>query len=236
MKKIKMTRFVKMSTAAAVVCIMGGVAVVAQNAGGSMNKPLARFTMGDLFPNSSAGLRETASSWKVASDNARALASSELKNVRESKPPVKAELESARKDAKAAEKSKDFEAAGAAQGRVKSGEMVLDVLNRLEGLASTHNDLAEAWAKAGEKMRAFAEADDAFDRYRSSGIAKPDSNQKDTRLDKAGLDAFKNRAQALRELGEAFDQIGAKTRNFGDGQLKLADDLQKSGHTQTPGK
>ena len=233
---MKMTRFVKMSGAAAVVCAIGGVAVMAQNAGESMNKPLAKFTMGDLFPKASAGLRETATSWKGASDNARALASSELKNVRESKPPVKAELESARNEAKAAEKSKDFAAAGAAQGRVKSGEIVMGVLDRLESLASTHNDLAEAWAKAGEKMRAFAEADEAFDRYRSSGIAKPDGNQKDTRLDKAGLDAFKKRADALRELGAAFDQLGAKTRSFGDGQLKLADDLQKGGHTQTPGK
>ena len=94
------------------------------------------------------------------------MAASQLKNVREAMPPVKAQLEQARKAAKDADKSKDYVAAGTAQGQVKSGEAVMDVLNRLENVASTQGDLADAWAKAGDKMRAFAEADEACDRFR----------------------------------------------------------------------
>lgn len=224
------------AAALAAVLMIGGVAVVAQNAGGRMDKPLARFTIGDLFPKMAAGLRETATSWKTSSDSARSLAASQLRSVREAMPPVKAQLEQAKKDAKAAEKSKDFVAAGTAQGQVKSEETVMDVLNRLERVASTQGDLSDAWAKAGDKMRAFAEADEACDRYRANGIAKPEQGQPDTRLNKAGYDAFRNRAQALRELGEALYQMSVKTRSLGDGQLKFADDLQKGGHIQTPVK
>lgn len=220
------------AAAAAVVLVVGGVAAVAQDAGGRMDKPLDRFTIGDLFPRMAAGLRETAAAWKVSSDSARLLAASQLKNVRDAKPPVKASLEQAKNAAKAAEKDKDFVAAGTAQGQVKSEEIVMDVLNRLDDVASTQGDVADAWAKAGDKMRAFAEADEACDRYRSNGIAKPAKGQSDTRLDKAGYDAFRNRARALRELGEALYQMSVKTRNLGDGQLKFADDLQKGGHLQ----
>ena len=79
------------------------VAVVAAQ-GGSMNKPLARFTIGDLFPKAAPGLRETSASWKAASDAAEALASSQLKNIRESMPAVQSALDEARKAAKAAER------------------------------------------------------------------------------------------------------------------------------------
>jgi hypothetical protein len=224
------------AVAAAVVLVTGGAALTAQDAGGSLNKPLARFTIGDLFPQMTGGMRDIAASWKGAGDNSRTLAAAQLKNIREAQPQVKAQLDSAKKDAKAAEKNKDFVAAGTAQGQVKSGEAVLDVLNRLENVTSTQGELADAWGKTGDMLRKFADADEAFDRYRSSGIARPDTGKPDTRLNKDGFDAFRNRAQALRDLGEAFYQLSVKTRNLADGQLKLADDLQKGGSIQTPVK
>jgi len=222
-----MRTVIKMGVAAVVASLVVA-AVVAQ--GGSMNKPLARFTIGDLFPKMVPGLRETSGSWKTASEGAGALASAQLKNIREAMPPVKAALDEAKKESKAAEKNKDFEAAGTAQGKAKSQETVLDVLQRLEKVASTQADLAEAWVKAGEAMKKFADADDAFDKHRGSGIARPEGGERDTRLDQAGYDAFKSRAQALRELGEAYYRMSVKVRDLGDGQLKFASDLEKGGH------
>jgi hypothetical protein len=226
-----MRRFITIAVAA-IAGLAVGAAVTAQDAGGSLNKPLARFTIGDLFPRTAAGLRETAEAWKKASDSGRAAASAQLKSVREAQPQVKARLEAAKRDAKAADKSKDFVAAGTAQGQMKSEEAVLDVLNRLASVTSTQGDLADAWTRAGEMLKKFAEADEGFDRYRSSGLDKPATGTPDTRLSKDGFDAFRNRAQALRDVGEAFYQLSVKTRNLADGQLKLAEDLQKGGHTQ----
>ena len=213
------------------VVLAGAVIVVAQG-GGSMNKPLEAFTIGDLFPKTDRGLKDTGAAWKGASDPVRAAAEAREKEIRAAMAPVKAAVDAAKSDAKSAEKAKDFEAAGAAQGRVRSGEAVLDLLKRLQTVASAQRDFGSAWATAGGRLQGLVDADDGFDRYRPAGIAKPGAGARDARLDKSGYDAFKNRAQALKDLGDAFSQLGSKIKTLGDSQLKFADELQKSGYIQ----
>jgi hypothetical protein len=206
-----------------------GIGLHAQGIVGSLDKPLVQFTIGDLFPKMADGLRDTASAWKKSGDDTRAASAAQLKRVGDAKPAVKAQVDQAKSEAKAAEKNKDLATAGAAQGRARAGQTVLDMLDRLQSVASTQNELADNWAKTADAMRRFVEADEAFDRYRSNGIAKPETGSADARLDQAGFEALKSRSKALRELGEAFYQLSVKTRNLGDGQMKFADDLQKSG-------
>src|SRR5262245_45238400 len=98
----------------------------------SFNKPLERFTMGDLFPKLSDGLSEISTSWKATGDKGRSLASVRSRDLKAAIEPVKSQIDAAKDAAKTADKNKDFAAAGAAQGKVKTGEIVLDLLNRLE--------------------------------------------------------------------------------------------------------
>lgn len=217
------------ATAALAAGLVVGNGASAQSVAGSLDKPLAQFTIGDLFPKMAEGFRDTATAWKASGDSTRATSAAQLKRVRDAMPAVKAQVDQFKSEAKAAEKNKDLAAAGAAQGKARAGQTVLETLNRLETVTSTQNDLAENWARTAEAMRKFVDADQAFDRYRSSGIARPETGNPDTRLDQAGYEALKNRAKAIRELGEAFYQLSVKTRNLGDDQQKFADDLQKSG-------
>ena len=197
----------------------------------SMNKPLTRFTIGDLFPKvASAGLRETSASWKSVGDNARSLASSRSNDIRSALGPVKDQVDKAKADAKTAEKSRDFAAAGAAEGVAKTGQIVVDLLDRLKNVADRQEDAATAWLQAADMMRKFADADDAFDRYRTAGIARPASGQPDTRLNEAGYEAFKSHSEALKDLGAALSQLGNKLSALGSDRLKFAGDLEKGGH------
>src|SRR5262245_23501671 len=98
--------------AAVLVLAIGAVVAIAQEgapAGGeALDKPLAKFTIGDLFPKVSAGLRETAASWKEAASTARQVTTTRVQNIDAAIPKVKAALAQAKTDGKTAEKSKDF--------------------------------------------------------------------------------------------------------------------------------
>jgi hypothetical protein len=199
----------------------------------SFNKPLERFTIGDLFPKLSGGLMETANAWKSSGDNARSLASARSRDLKAAMEPVKVQVEQAKDEAKTADKNKDFAAAGAAQGKVKTGEIVLELLDRLQNVASRQEDTAEAWSRAADAMRKFAEVDNDFDKYRGAGIAKPAAGQKDSRLDSAGYNAFKGHADALKSLGTSLSQLGDKLNGLGADRLKFAGELEKGGHIQS---
>lgn len=199
----------------------------------SFNKPLERFTIGDLFPKLSGGLMDTSKAWKAAGDTARSLASARSRDLKAAIEPVKTQVDQAKDAAKQAEKTKDFAAAGAAQGKVKTGEVVLDLLDKLQNVASRQEDAAVAWTQAADMMRKFVEVDNDFDRYRTAGIAKPATGEKDTRLDSAGYQAFKGHAGALKDLGTALSQLGDKLNALGSDRLKFAGELEKGGHIQS---
>jgi hypothetical protein len=220
---------------AGLVLAIGAVVAIAQEGGGeAMDKPLAKFTIGDLFPKVSAGLRETAASWKEAAGAAKEMTSTRMQNIDAAIPKVKAALAQAKTDAKTADKAKDFTAAGTAEGKMRTQEVVMDVLDRLKAVSSAQNGVASAWEKAADAMQKFADADDAFDQYRANGIERPEAGAQDTRLDQAGFQAFKQHAQALADLGKAFEALGSQTGTLAAGRLKFATDLEKGGHIQPP--
>jgi len=200
-----------------------------QQASAALDKPLAGFTLGDLFPSVSGSLGDTAAMWQRESDNVERLASTRLSSIRSAVPSAKAQEQQAKDEVKIAEKSRDQVALGTAQGRVKSAESVKDVLERLESVAGTHSDMARAWSRTAELMRKVVEADQAFDRYRGNGIARPEAGQPDRRLTPEGHQAFQNYSEAVKELGGAFEQLGGKLTELGSGRLKLASDLDKIG-------
>jgi hypothetical protein len=204
---------------AALLLVIGVAVTIAQEAAEPMDKPLGKFTIGDLFPKLSAGLRETAAAWKESSANAADMTAQRLQNIQAAIPKVKTAMDQAKAAGKAADKSKDFTAAGTAQGEIKTQEMVMKVLDRLQAVSAAQNDVSKSWSKAADAMQKFADADDAFDQYRSAGIAKPDAGAQDTRLDAAGYQAFKAQSQALKDLGDAFQEFGSKLGGLGAGRL-----------------
>ena len=78
-------------------------------------------------------------------------------------------------------------------------------------------------------LRKVVEADDAFDRYRGNGIARPEAGQPDRRLSPEGYEAFQKYSEAVKDLGDAFEQLGEKLSDLGSSHLKLASDLDESG-------
>jgi hypothetical protein len=210
------------------VTTLAGVGASRQ-ASAALDKPLAGFTLGDLFPRVSESLGETAAAWQRESENVERLASTRLSGIRSAGPSAKAQVQQAKDGVKIAEKSRDQVALGTAQGRVKSAESVKDVLDRLESVADTHSDMARAWSRTAELMRKVVEADQAFDRYRGNGIARPEAGQPDRRLSPEGYDAFQKYSEAVKDLGDAFQQLGQKVTDLGSGRLKLASDLEKTG-------
>ena len=210
------------------VATLAGVGA-SQQASAALDKPLAGFTLGDLFPSVSGSLGDTAAAWQRESEAVERLASTRMTSIRAAVPSAKGQVEQAKNEVKIAEKSRDQVALGTAQGRVKSAESVKDVLERLESVADTHSDMARAWSRTAELMRKVVEAVHAFDRYRGNGIARPEAGQPDRRLSPEGHQAFQNYSEAVKELGDAFQQFGQKLTDLGSGRLKLASDLERTG-------
>lgn len=200
-----------------------------QQTSAALDKPLAGFTLGDLFPRVSGSLRETAASWQREAENLDRLASTRLANIKSAAPSAKAQVEQARDAVKLAETSRDQVALGTAKGRVKSAESVKDVLERLESVGDTQSDVARAWARTAELMRKVVDADDAFDGFRASGIARPEAGQSDRRLSPEGYRAFEKYSRAVKDLGEDFEELGEKLSDLGSRRLKLASDLEETG-------
>ena len=196
----------------------------------SMNKPLTRFTIGDLFPKVSQPLKETSVAWKAAADSARSLATARTNDIQGALGPVKDQVDKAKDAAKAAEKSKDFAAAGVADGQAKTGAVVVELLERLKSIGDRQQDMATAWAQAADQMRRFTDIDESFDRHRTAGIARPESGQQDTRMNAEGYEAFRNHAAALKDLGAALSQLGERMNALGSERLKFASELEKGGH------
>src|SRR5262245_49024997 len=136
----------------ALTCASLVASIVVLSAQDGMNKPLAKFTIGDLFPKVSLPLKETSVAWKAAADSARALAVGRTKDIQVALSPMKDQVDKAKDEAKAAEKAKDFAAAGVADGKVKTGSIVVGLLERLKDIGSRQEDMATAWSSAADQM------------------------------------------------------------------------------------
>jgi hypothetical protein len=200
-----------------------------QQTSAALDKPLASFTLGDLFPRVSGSLRETAASWQREGENLDRLASARVSSVNSAVPAANAQVQQAKDELKLAERARDQVALGTAQGRVKSAESVKDVLERLESVGDSQGEVARAWARTAELMRKVVEADEAFDRFRGNGIARPEAGQPDRRLSPEGYQAFQKYSESVKDLGDAFEELGGKLSELGSRRLKLASDLEKTG-------
>jgi len=201
----------------------------------AMDKPLRQFTIGDLFPRIEAGIEQTAQVWKEASSQVQSVASERQKALDAGVATVKAKMQGYKAEAKTAKKAKDFTAQGAAEGKLKTEDMVYKILSRLQTLADRQSAAGDSWNRTARAMEAFVKADREFDSYRSRGISRPEpGDTQDTRLDAAGVKAFRSQSQALDEVGESFSDLGADLEALASDRLKFLDALEKGGHIQSP--
>jgi hypothetical protein len=209
---------------------IGAGATMAWQGGESMDKPLEKFTIGDLFPKVAPGLMETANAWRTTSASVKKLADTRRIAISGAIPQAKARVDDAKSEVKAAERSKDQVAIGTATGKVKAAESVVDILERMQAVSSSHGDLADAWSRVSDQLRDFVAQDDGFDKYRSTSLARPAAGQPDGRLTVAGFEALQRHAEAMRDVGSSFQRLGGALADLGSDRLKFASDLNKSGH------
>jgi hypothetical protein len=202
----------------------------------SMDKPLGKFTLGDLFPKvTGISLRDTGAAWQATGQTGVEMTSKREQDINEAVPKVQAGMAKMKEELKAAQRAKDFTAAGTAEGKLKTADIVLDVLDRIKTLTQKQKALAQAFDASGAAMLKLADADDAFDPNRAKGIEKPAApGAPDSRLDPAGVTAFKNHATAIQALGKSFNDLGAAMTALASQRQAFMAELEKGGHVQPP--
>lgn len=223
---------------AAAGCLVFAGLLIAQESGEPrLDKPLRQFTIGDLFPAVAGPIaRQSGEIWVDAGEDLQRLTDQRRRSIDEVLPELKNRIAALKADVKAAKRSKDFTATGAAEGKLATEEAVADILKRLTRVTEAQRDVGRAWHEAGEALLAFASSEEAFDAYRSAGIAKPDldPDYPDTRLDSSGVSAFRRHAEVMDDLGVSFTELGGEIRSLVDDRLKFLAELERAGHIKTP--
>jgi hypothetical protein len=201
-----------------------------------MDKPLANFTLGDLFPKvSGISFRDTGTAWQSTGQAGIEMTSKREQNINEAVPKVQAGIAKMKEELKAAQRAKDFTASGTAEGKLKTADIVLDVLGKIKTLTQKQKALSQAFAATGGAMLKLADTDEAFDPLRAKGIEKPSTpGAPDTRLDQAGVKAFKDQAAAIQALGKSFSDLGSATTALASQRQAFMAELEKGGHVQPP--
>lgn len=213
--------------------LTAGPALVAQDA--SLSKPLARFTVGDIFPKLVTGaFAETGRRWADAASGLLDVAHQRKSLVADAVASKKAELPAVKKQLKAAKSDKDFVKVGTYEGTLKDAQIVVEVLKKLSTLSQQQADVADGLKTVGAAMVKFTDADDEFDKFRGQKISRPAPGEPDQRLGADGYKAFKAQAQALVALGEAFSNLGAQVEELSSERMKLLSALESGGHIQAP--
>jgi hypothetical protein len=223
--------------AAAVCLVFAGWLAAQEGPSPDLDKPLQQFTIGDLFPPVAGPIaRQTGEMWTEAGTDLQRRIEGRRRSIDEVLPDLKKRISALKAEVKAARRSKDFTATGAAEGKLATEEAVAGILRRLTRVTEAQRDVGRAWHEAGEALLAFASAEEAFDAYRSAGIAKPhdDPNHPDTRLDAPGVTAFRRHAEAMDEMGSSFTALGGEIRALVDDRLKFLAELERAGHIRTP--
>lgn len=202
----------------------------------TMDKPLDQFTIGNLFPPlTSAGLQATGTTWQTWGQQVADTTAKRLGDIKAAIPKIKAASAQAKEAAKSAERSKDFDAAGAAGGKMKTADMVLKVLDGLQGVTERQEAVGKATVAAGDAMLKLNEADGALEPYRSKGISKPGkAGDVDNRLDAAGAKALKQQAEAIKALAKNLADAASAMNSLASERLAFLSSLEKSGHVQPP--
>ena len=204
--------------------------------GASMDKPLEKFTLGDLFPKmTGVSARDTGTAWQATGKAGVDLAMKREQAINGAVPKVQAAMAKMKDDLKAAQRAKDFTASGTAEGKIKTADVVLDVLGKIKTLTQKQKAVAQAFAASGAAMLKFADADDAFDPMRAKGIEKPATpGAPDNRLDPAGVTAFKNHAAATQAMGKSFSDLGSAMTALASQRQAFMSELEKGGHVMPP--
>jgi len=157
-----------------------------------------------------------------------------LTDIKAAIPKAKTVSTQTKADVKTAERNKDFNASGAAEGKLRTAEMVLKVLDGLEGVTERQVAAGKATVAAGNAMLKLNEADNALEPFRSKGISRPDkAGDPDNRLDAAGVKALRQQAEAIKALAKDLSDAASAMNSLASERLSFISDLEKAGHVQT---
>jgi len=201
----------------------------------NLSKPLADFTLDDLFPSVvDEAAKATAQSWQESADVLVRAAEERAQSIAGAIKLKNGELGQLKIQAKSAKKKKDFTNAGTLEGQLKTEQIVVRVLEQLEKLSKQQLALAQSWQTVATEMSAFADTNLALDDSRDARIVRPEAGEKDQRIDASGYDAFTLHTNQLIKLGEAFSKFGSEMRGMGSQRKSLLRALEKGGHVDAP--
>ncbi len=227
-------RTVSAAAAAAVIMIASTLAIAQ---GFSLSKPLAQFTIGDIFPRVvDVRFREAGENWQRGADDLVSIAVSREASAKDALSVKKKEINQLERQLKAAKKDKDFVTAGTIEGRIKTEKIVMDVLDRLEDISEAQLKVAEAFRDTGNAIQAFVDSDEAFDGYRDLGITRPEPGEVDRRLEGPGYRSFLRHVAALDDLGKSFEHLGEELDDLAKTREKVLEALEAGGHVVKPAK
>ena len=211
--------------------------LVAQESGATaapaLTKPLGQFTLGDIFPKIvTEGFATTGKDWAAGASEFIQVATARRQNVETAIKAKSAEIPDLKKQLSAAKKEADLVKIGTLEGTIKNEQNIASVLQGLNKLSDAQVDLANRWKAAGEAMEKFTAADANFDTFRSKRLSRPEAGQPDERLGPEGAAAFKAHSEALRNLGDAFSDLGSEIGTIASARLKLLDTMAKGGNVQ----
>jgi hypothetical protein len=144
------------------------------------------------------------------------------------------ELSATKEQLKLAKREKDLVRIGMLEGTIKNEELSIEILKKLEHVAEQQLEVADAWSETGSAMEKFTGADSGFDSFRTRRLTRPEPGQPDLRLGPDGYEAFRAQASAMKDLGEAFAELGSGTESLAEDRLELLKTLEKGGHVQSP--
>ena len=221
----------------AMACVALSAAVPALGQESNLSKPLADFTLADLFPSVvDEAAKGTARSWQESSDVLVLAAHERAQRVASAIKLKKGELDQLKTQAKSAKKDKDFTTAGTLEGQLKTEQIVVRVLEQLEKVSKQQLAVAESWRTVATEISTFVDANVVLDDFRDARIVRPEAGEKDQRIGASGQKAFTAHTDAMVTLGEAFSKFGSQMLRMGSQRKSLLNALEKGGHVGTPPK
>lgn len=201
----------------------------------TLTKPLNQFTIGDIFPKvAGESFRQTGKEWQSAADDFLKRSNERKAALGQAIPAKEAEIKKLKDELKVANKDKDFTKAGTLEGQVKTESIVAAVLGQLDKVNESQAAAATAWSQVGTAMQRFVDADEKFDQYRATGIARPQDGSTAKRLSAEGYNTILQQAESMEDLAEAFGNVAAQLNGLAGKRKALLSSLAKGGHVEKP--
>jgi hypothetical protein len=196
-------------------------------------KPLDQYLIGDIFPRTvTEASAETGRSWRLAATELSGEAQARGLEIANAITAKRADVQAAKQELREAKRQRDLVRIGTLEGTVKNEELLLDILEDLADVSEKQTDLALAWGTAGGAMERYLVSDNAFDPFRTRRLTRSEAGAPDERLGPDGVQAIRAHAQSMRELGDAFHNLGERTRSLAKERMRLLETLGKGGHLQ----